>query len=90
MNVNIVSDTSLMAWQLSGNEPPKNKLDKVNESILNKEDDNSYEEPVTDNTGKQTDAGKESMTQKNFEYIDDGEFKSDKPVADENPGEEFL
>jgi hypothetical protein len=79
-------------------EPPKPKLDKLNEAIINGQPDdtnnNNYEEPVTDNTPKKEEPEKqqENNAAKDFEYIDDGEANNSSNVTetDTNPKDEYL
>lgn len=79
-------------------DPPKNKLDKLNEAIINGQpndsNNNNYEEPVTDNTPKKNESEKqpESTTKKNFEYKNDGEFDNGSQVTetDSSPDGEYL
>lgn len=74
------------------NDPPKPKVDKDNEAILNKEDDNSYEEPVTDNIPKTQESNKEKAEkqEENFEYKNEGEFDNGSDIKPVNPEEEYL
>ena len=74
----------------SYNDPPKNKLNKSNNAIVNKQDDNSYEEPVTDNTSPKENNEPRTNAKKSFEYSDSGEFENDTHILDTNPNDEYL
>ena len=90
MDQNIESVVLANETNYTTKEPPKNKLDKVDNAVVNKQDDNSYEEPVTDNTNKQQDTGKQTETKKGFEYTDSGEFENDTHLTDTNSNDDFL
>ena len=70
--------------------PPRPKIDKVDTAIVNKQDDNSYEEPVTDNTNKQKNDGNQSEKKVDFEYTESGEFENDSHLEDTNSHDDFL
>jgi len=72
------------------NDPPKNKLNKSNDAIVNRQDDNSYEEPVTDNTSPKENNEPRTSPKKSFEYSDSGEFENDTHISDTNPNDEYL
>lgn len=83
-------DTNYESNRQGPNEPPKIKTDNKDDAILNQQDDNSYEEPVTENSPKKSESGKSQDTNKNFEYTDDGEFENGSHLTDTNPNDEFL
>ena len=86
---NTISNIPVGAIQ---NDPPKIKTDKTDDAILNKQDDNSYEEPVTDNTPKEQDTNKEENKQADFEYADNGEFEEASQITntDTDRSEDYL
>ena len=75
---------------LTKKDPPKIKTDKVDSAIVNKQDDNSYEEPVTDNTTKKTDTEKLTENKNDFEYAESGEFEDGTQLTDTNPKDDYL
>ncbi|CAN5648411.1 hypothetical protein BH10BAC3_BH10BAC3_14910 [soil metagenome] len=89
MQQNIISNIQVGAIQ---SDPPKIKTDKIDDAILNKQDDNSYEEPVTDNNPKKQDSDREENKQDDFEYTDTGEFEEASQITNTDPdkNEEFL
>ena len=72
------------------NEPPKNKPDKIDNAVVNKQDDNSYEEPVTDNTTKQQDKRTETEKKKDFEYKDTDGFDNGSQITNTDSNDEYL
>ncbi len=70
--------------------PPKPKVDNVDTAIVNKQDDNSYEEPVTDNTIKQKEENKQADVKTDFEYTESGEFENDNHLEDSNSHDDYL
>jgi hypothetical protein len=68
---------------------PKNKSEGKKEKLLNRQDDNSYDE-VEETKEPKKEQGKQEDTNKDFEYSDSGEFQNDSVVTDTNPNDEYL
>lgn len=68
---------------------PKNKVEEGKEKVLNRQDDNSYDERDETKTSEKAQV-KQEDTKDEFEYNDSGEFQNDSPVADTNPNDDFL
>ncbi|MES2646484.1 MAG: hypothetical protein V4717_06385 [Bacteroidota bacterium] len=83
-NEELTSDPAIVS------SPPRPKVDKVDNAIVNKQDDNSYEEPVTDNTIKQKEDNKQVDTKTDFEYTESGEFENENHLEDTNSHDDFL
>ena len=70
---------------------PKNKSEEKKEKVLNRQDDNSYDEQGESKpSGTKDSTEKQDGTNKNFEYSDSGEFENDSFVKDANPNDEYL
>ena len=71
-------------------DPSKIKPGNKDNVILNKQDENSYEEPVTDNTPKKQETTREEVRQDDFEYPDNGEFEEGAQITNTDTNEEFI
>jgi hypothetical protein len=69
---------------------PKNKTEDKKEKLLNRQDDNSYDEAEETKAPGQKDQVKQADTNKDFEYSDNGEFQNDSIVQGTNPKDEYL
>ena len=82
-------EVKLKAQQYSGfSVDPKNKTAEKKETVVNGQEDNSYDE--NKGTKEKETTIKQENTNKDFEYSDNGEFENDSFVSDTNPNDEYL
>lgn len=69
---------------------PKNKTAKKEESIVNGQDDNSYDERDPAEVKTKEPATKETNSDSEFEYSESGEFDNQTHLTDTNSNEDYL